>query len=414
MRAGTRPGHHGTVSTPSASGGAPLATPRRLYRRPGDGWIGGVAAGIADHLGLQPRTIRWMFAAVSLAGGLGFALYGAYWIVLVPEEGSKRRLPAWIEYLIAAVLALAVGGQLTSSSPFGAVFVPTLLACLGGALIWRQVAEPDRDRWLRLGRQSLVAKRWGRLQLLGGAGLVVLGGLIIVLRSNLDTAGTTVLAFVVTVVGMAIVTGPWWMRLVVALRAERTERIRSQERAEIAAHLHDSVLQTLALIQRNAASPREVARLARGQERELRHLLYGPRVATGTLAEDLRTAAAEVEDAYAVTVDVVVVGDAPLDDRLGAAVAAAREAMVNAAKHSGRSDLSLYAEVEPEQIGIFVKDRGVGFDVERIDDSRQGVRGSIIGRIERHGGRVELRTAPGAGTEVVIRVDTPRGNRGDH
>jgi signal transduction histidine kinase len=164
------------------------------------------------------------------------------------------------------------------------------------------------------------------------------------------------------------------------------------------------VLQTLALIQRNANSPREVARLARGQERTLRTLLYGSRTASGQFGAELRTAAAEVEDAYAVSVDVVVVGDAPLDDDLAALVAAAREALVNAAKHSGAYAVSVYAELEPDQVSVFVKDRGVGFEMAEIADDRQGVRGSIIGRVERHGGSVRVTTSKGGGTEVELQM----------
>jgi signal transduction histidine kinase len=208
----------------------------------------------------------------------------------------------------------------------------------------------------------------------------------------------------VTVIGLALITGPWWMRMMSQLSSERAERIRSQERADIAAHLHDSVLQTLALIQRNAGSPREVARLARGQERTLRSLLYGDRTATGQFADELRTAAAEVEDAYAVSVDVVVVGDAPLDGDLAALAAAAREALVNAAKHSGVDAVSVYAELEPHEVSVFVKDRGMGFDMDAIADDRQGIRGSIVGRVERHGGTVRLTSAKGAGTEVELRM----------
>jgi signal transduction histidine kinase len=211
---------------------------------------------------------------------------------------------------------------------------------------------------------------------------------------------------VVAVVGIAIITGPWWMRLVAQLTEERTERIRSQERADLAAHLHDSVLQTLALIQRNADAPREVARLARGQERELRNLLYGDRSASGMLGEELRDIAAEVDDDYAVAIDAVVVGDAPLTDDLAALTKAAREALVNAAKHSQTTAISLYAEVEPDAVHVFVKDRGVGFDPSDVATDRQGVRGSIEARMHRHGGTVEIISQPGEGTEV--RLGMPR------
>ena len=226
--------------------------------------------------------------------------------------------------------------------------------------------------------------------------------MIVLARADVTVVRDGALAMIVTAVGLALITGPWWMRLMSQLGVERSERIRSQERAEIAAHLHDSVLQTLALIQRNSGSPREVARLARGQERELRTLLYGRRTSAGDLDAELRAVAGEVEDAYAISIDVVVVGDVALDDDLAAAVAAAREAMVNAAKHAGVNAVSVYAEVEGPTVSIFVKDRGVGFDPSDVADDRQGVRGSIIGRVERHGGSVAVESTPGSGTEITI------------
>jgi signal transduction histidine kinase len=383
------------------------STPR-LYRRPGRRLRGGVAAGIAEHIGVRPLIIRLAFIGLSTAGGLGVALYGAYWIVLpTAPDAPRSRLPTWLEYSVAALAAVAVVGSVAYAMPLGSVFAPTLLACLGGALIWRQATETDRDRWRRLSRNSLSAggfDRVARLRLAAGAALVVAGGVIVLARANVSALRDGLLAVVVAVIGLALLTGPWWMRMMTQLTAERSERIRSQERADIAAHLHDSVLQTLALIQRNASSPREVSRLARGQERDLRNLLYGSRAASGQLAEELRSAAAEVEDAYAITVEAVVVGDAELTDGLAAAAAAAREALVNAAKHAGVTEVSLYAEVEADAVSIFVKDRGVGFDLDEVADDRQGVRGSIIGRMERHGGEVKLRSHPGSGTEVEIRM----------
>jgi signal transduction histidine kinase len=385
-----------------------LATTRRLFRRPDRGLVGGVAAGIADHIGVRVLIVRAAFVLLVTAGGLGVALYGAYWIVLpTAPDAPRSRIPAWLEYVLAAVAAVVAIGTVAWALPLGRAFAPTLLACLGGALIWRQASEPDRDRWRRLSRSSLSASgfdRMGRLRLVAGAALVVGGAVLVLARADFSAIRDGLLAMIVTIVGLALLTGPWWMRMVSQLGAERSERIRSQERADIAAHLHDSVLQTLALIQRNADSPREVTRLARGQERELRNLLYVNRTASGQLADVLRSAAAEVEDAYVISVEVVVVGDALLDDALAAAVAASREALVNAAKHAGVTSVSLYAEVEAEAASIFVKDRGVGFDLDAVADDRQGVRGSIIGRVERHGGKVNIRSRPGSGTEVEIHM----------
>jgi signal transduction histidine kinase/phage shock protein PspC (stress-responsive transcriptional regulator) len=382
---------------------APAA--RQLYRATDAGVLGGVAAGIAEHLRVSARVIRIAFVVLCAAGGLGVALYGTYWIVLPVRPGAGRaRLPGWASWVIGAVVATVVVGSLSQASAIGGLFVPILLACIGGALIWRQATDPERDRWARSSLIAGYTDPLGRFRLAAGAVCVVAGGAIVLARADFSALRDGLLAVVVAVVGLALITGPWWMRLMTQLGAERSERIRSQERADIAAHLHDSVLQTLALIQRNAESPREVARLARGQERELRNLLYGTRTASGQLGDELRSAAAEVEDAYAISVDVVLVGDVPMDDRLAAAVAASREALVNAAKHAEVSGVSLYAEVESDAVSIFVKDRGVGFDPDAVADDRQGVRGSIVGRIERHGGTVQLRTAPGSGTEVQIRM----------
>jgi signal transduction histidine kinase len=219
----------------------------------------------------------------------------------------------------------------------------------------------------------------------------------------------------VLLIGMGLVIGPWAAQTVIELRDERRERIRSQERAEIAAMVHDQVLHTLALIQRRADNPREVARLARGQERDLRNWLYKPSAsAAERLGAAVEAAAAEVEDAYAVSVDAVVVGDCALDVPLNALVQASREAMVNAGKHAGVATLSLYAEVEPEQVSVFVRDRGRGFDPGQVDDDRHGVRGSILGRMERHGGKAEIRSSPGAGTEVRLTMRrTPESQQED-
>ena len=232
------------------------------------------------------------------------------------------------------------------------------------------------------------------------------GGLVFLwLNDALRPARDVLLAVVVVLIAATLILAPWWLRLVRGLTAERTERIRSQERAEVAAHLHDSVLQTLALMQKRVDDPREVAALARRQERELRAWLNGRRAAgEETVALALESAAAEVEEAHGVPIEVVAVGDAPLDERAGALVAAAREAMVNAAKFAGvgGADISLYAEVDPERIEVFVRDRGPGFDPAAVPADRRGVSESIVGRMERHGGRAVVHTAPGEGTEVEL------------
>jgi len=213
----------------------------------------------------------------------------------------------------------------------------------------------------------------------------------------------------VTIAGLAVILGPWIRRLVIELRDERRERIRSEERADVAAHLHDSVLQTLALIQRNADRPRELAALARRQERELRTWLYGDRTAAanghnGTLAAAVDAMVSEVEDLHGIEVDAVTVGECPVDGRVDALLQAAREATVNAAKHAGVDVVSLYVEAEPDRVSAFVRDRGRGFDVDTIPDDRRGISSSIRDRMARNGGTATITSTEGEGTEVALEL----------
>ena len=347
-------------AAPSSDGATAPSAPR-LYRRARHRVLAGVAGGIADHLRISPVAVRVAFVVLAAGGGLGLALYAVFWIVVPPPPGESRRTPWWT-YVLAAAIAVASFGIAVNNGPVAPLFVPSVLALIGGALIWRQASDTERAEWWKISRRSLTAAA-GPGGCAGGRDrLVVVGGIVVIARADFSALRDGVVAVLVTAVGIALITGPWWVGMVSQLGAERTERIRSQERAELAAKLHDSVLQTLALIQRNAGNPREVARLARGQERELRTLLYGPEANTGRLAKALSDAAAEIEDAYAVTVDAVVVGDSELDDDLRALVASAREAMQNAAKHAQVRDISLYAEVEAGAVVAYVRDRGVGFD----------------------------------------------------
>ncbi|MFN3866446.1 MAG: ATP-binding protein [Demequina sp.] len=207
--------------------------------------------------------------------------------------------------------------------------------------------------------------------------------------------------------GSALLLAPWWLRLIRQVGIERDERIREHERAEIAAHLHDSVLQTLTLIRARADDPDSVARLARSQERDLRSYLYQDRPSVEeSVASAIKAAVAEVEDAHGVAIDTVCVGDAPTDEWLGAAVQAAREAIANAARH-GSEPISVYAELTTDSYEVFVRDSGPGFDPDSVPEDRLGIRQSIVGRVARHGGGAEVRSAPGDKTEVMIVM--PRG-----
>lgn len=407
-----------TLDPPTA--GAPAVEGRRLERRSRERIVGGVAGGLADHLGISAAAVRAAFVALAFSGGLGVVLYAVFWIVLPARRADDGRSGmTTVEYVVAITAGLVVLVSSTWVSPLGDLFLPAAVGCVGAALLWRQAGAGQRERWRAMSRTSLTAAaddRWGVARVVAGTGLVIVGCAAVLAGADLSALRDGVQAVVVTLIGVALVTGPWWVRMVTDLGEERRERIRSQERANLAAHLHDSVLQTLALIQRNADSPREVTRLARSQERELRALLYpaegGPAGSgstaapgqAGHLGDALRAAAAEVEDAYAVTVDVVVVGDLDLDERFRALVAAAREAMVNAARHAGVDTLSVYAEVEPTSVVAYVRDRGCGFDLDAVAPDRQGVRGSIIDRVARYRGEATVESTPGAGTEVTIRM----------
>jgi signal transduction histidine kinase len=297
------------------------------------------------------------------------------------------------------------------------VFWPVFLGLVGIALLWRQADEAQRERWLdttgRIDPARIVLGSGGwasYARIAAGAGLMVAAFVVFALRGgSLDMAGDVIVAALLTVVGLGIVVGPWVYRLASDLTAERAERVRTQERADVAAHLHDSVLQTLALIQKNADDGPTVARLARSQERDLRAWLYsGEATDESTVASALRGAAAQVEDAHGVSVEVVTVGDCPFGEALRPVVNATREAVTNAAKHAGTGQVDVYAEITAAAVDVFVRDRGRGFDPDAIAEDRYGVRRSIVDRMERHGGRATIRSAPDEGTEVRLHLPRTR------
>jgi signal transduction histidine kinase len=216
-----------------------------------------------------------------------------------------------------------------------------------------------------------------------------------------------VAAFAILAAGLLLLVGvvvlPWLFLLARTVTRERAARVRAEERAEVATHLHDSVLQTLTLIQKRTGDPAAVARLARHAERELRGWLYGPDAdAPADLAGALRAAAAEVEDRFGASVELVTVGTCPLDERTRGVAAAAGEALVNAAKHAGVAKVSLYAEVTGGRLLVAVRDRGRGFDPATTGRDRHGLTESIVGRMRRLGGTATIHAAPGSGTEVEL------------
>lgn len=401
-----------------ASIAAPPRTPPLLRRRSGR-FVAGVAGGLADHLGVRVLWVRIVLVLLVALNGAGAFAYGLIWIMVRQEPTDTQRVLGQNERqqalgLIALAVAAGMVGAALGNSVISWIVGPLGVAGVGAAVIWREADESQRKRWTEGARTGVAATgRVGILRVLAGAVFVAAGLAVFVVGNvQLGQVQFAVLAVLATLLGVAVITVPWWLKLVRDLGEERRQRIVEAERAEIAAHLHDSVLQTLALIQRQSDQPREVLRLARGQERELRHWLYGP---TGYgragmappsraagLAEAVTTAAAEVEDTYAIDVRPVVVGDHPLDDDLRALVLAAREAMVNAAKHAQVGEISVYVEVEDGEANVFVRDRGVGFDPDAVSADRHGLADSVHARMKRHGGSVRLRSTPGEGTEVHL------------
>lgn len=427
------PGSHDAADAAASTATGPAAPTmqwRRATRNSTDPMVGGVASGLAAHFGVPVFWVRIAFVVSSAMSGLGIALYAAWWMFLPTDARFEQTAPglesasrtgkrpsrAWRMSDVGPALALGVLGVglvLGVQAVFGrgAILVPLLVAGLGVALLWRQADEAQRERWLdSSGRVDPFRAVFGAgtaasyVRLAAGIGLVAVAIVLFSLTSGrLEVAREVWLASLLGIVGLAVVVGPWVIRLVSDLGAERAERIRTQERADMAAHLHDSVLQTLALIQRNASDPVTVAKLARSQERELRSWLYtGEESDAASVAGALREAAARVEDEHAVVVDVVTVGDVEMSEHLRPLVHAAREAMVNAAKHAGPGRVDVFAEASATLVEVFVRDRGRGFDPETVAEDRMGIRHSIIDRMFRHGGTADVRSVPGEGAEVRL------------
>jgi signal transduction histidine kinase len=375
--------------------------------------VAGVCAGLAKQTGIDLTLIRIVFVALTFAGGLGLLLYVVMW-ALVPAEGQPGRSVSVPQLHGRGGLEVAVGVGLLLLSLLltlralglwwsDVLTWPVVLVAAGGALLWHEAGARSRltpDEADESPEEAVaVASRTGL-----GVALVVAAGIAFLASTGaLSAARDVLLSVLVVAVVLGVIFGPWIVRLARSLTEERAERIRSQERAEISAHLHDSVLQTLALVQQRSDDPRAVEALARRQERELRAWL-GRRSAPGvtTLGAALEAAAGEVERDHGARVEVVTVGQAPLDERAQALVAAAREAMVNAAKFGDGSVVDVYAEVADERIEVFVRDRGPGYAVDQIAPDRRGVRESIMGRMERNGGRAAIHSTQGEGTEVEL------------
>ncbi len=425
-----------------------LAQPRVVRPRSGR-YLAGVCAGVAEHLGLPVRWVRVATVALAFAGGAGIAAYIFLWVLtpaegsgVVPEPARLGRGPllgSMTPYAVpspqpapspsptpvpapspsqAAVTpvgerparllvlgALVVGlGVILGASKLGVdvragILLPILVIGAGAVIAWSQLDTAQRSRWIG-GDQGARGMALARIGL--GLVLAVIGLVILVTRGrSLTAVWDALLATAAVLLGAALIAAPWVIRLWSDLRAEQAATVRATERADIAAHLHDSVLQTLALIQRKAEDPHAVSQLARAQERELRAWLYaGPAGSDSTLAAALTAVAHDVEDEQGAAIDLVVTGDRPIESQGEALVRAFREALLNAVRH-GRPPVTAYVEIGAAGVEAFVKDRGDGFDPETVPTDRLGVRESILGRMERHGGTARVRRLD-EGTEIEL------------
>lgn len=416
----------------------------RLVRARQGRRLAGVCAGLAEHLGAPVGWVRVVFVLLTLSGGAGLLAYGFLW-VLVPDAADVQGVPARVggrlrvappvapadRSVVAesgrprgagvlepsggplllvggfvVVLGLVLAVQRAGVDVRAGFLVPALTIGAGVVLAWSQLDEARRAQWLGEGqapRGPAVAR------ILVGGALAVVGIVVLATRGkSIAAVWDAGLAVVAVLVGAVLIAAPWVLRLWGQLRAEQLATARANERADIAAHLHDSVLQTLALIQRRADDPTTVAQLARAQERELRTWLYASRhAAADTLAGAVREVVAEVEDNHGATVELVLTGDVPLDPDVAALVKALREALLNAVRH-GRPPVTAYVEASPARIEAFVRDRGDGFDLGSVAPDRHGVRDSILARMERHGGSARVRILD-QGTEVALTLPAREG-----
>ena len=370
------------------------AAPYPVMSRPQSGRVvAGVAAGLAQNLGVSALSVRIALTALTLLGGVGAMAYAGLWIFTpaLDDAPSTRRSPLSLVLVLLALAGSAVGVLGVSGASLSAA-VPLAVVAIGAVLAWLAY---DRGLNTPVGLVAVAA----------GAVLVI-GGVVVAAVTWESGSGSAILATALTLVGFGALVVPLVLKLWRSLSQEQAAKAVSEERAEIAARLHDSVLQTLALIQKRAGDSREVTRLARAQERELRAWLFdAPSAAPTTCFGALEAACGEVEDLFDIRVSAVTVGeDTELTESAKLLIQAAREAMVNAGKHAGVDVVDVYAELLAGELSIFVRDRGVGFDVENIPADRHGIRDSIRARVEGSGGRVRISSTPGEGTEVELAV----------
>jgi signal transduction histidine kinase len=413
-----------------------------LRRARQDRLAGGVAAGLAARTGLDVTVVRTMFVLVTLlSAGTGAAAYVLAWLLVpaVGEDGSMasqdssiaskaltdRRGIALAAGLGSVLIVVLLIASALGAGWLGSLAWPLVISVAGIVLIWRNAPADEQaimrrlaEPLLGLAEGSTRSRSRSRSVLRASIAAVLLaGGLAALLSGHVAHLLLPLGGVALVIAAIVVVLGPWWLRIARDLVIERQARVRAEERSDMAARVHDSVLQTLALIQRRADEPQQVIQLARAQERELRSWLFDGRAPGSldgqamTLAAGVRLIQQEVEAQHRIAVEAVTVGDCALDDDLRTLLAAAREATVNAVKWSGADVVSLFAEVEPTEVSLFVRDRGRGFDPATVPGDRKGLAESVHARMTRHGGSATVRSIEGEGTEVSLTMPRAAGER---
>jgi signal transduction histidine kinase/phage shock protein PspC (stress-responsive transcriptional regulator) len=385
----------------------PTFPDRLRVPRGSDRVLAGVASGWANRWGVEPTVVRAAVGLLTLAGGLGVVLYGGAAILSTDSvEEPARLLRSWDRWRRELAIGCAVGATLVACRAIGlwpgdGIMLPAIAVAVGISIIWSLGGRT---------RPSVGGVTVRVVQVVVGLALLVAGvGSLASRTGGLAGVGASAGAIAVVVGGLAIFAAPAVGRLLQRLDDERAARIREDERARMAAHLHDSVLQSLVLLQRTG-DPRRMTTIARRQERELRAWLYGTthEGEPTSLHAAIDAVAVAIEADHDVRVEAVVVGDQPLDDAARALVAAVREALVNAARHAHVERVDVFVEADDAELTGFVRDTGRGFDPTTVAGDRRGISESIVGRVQRLGGTATLSSRPGAGTEVELRVPRPR------
>ena len=429
---------HRCIRTPPSPPSRPYGPPpwvRRhhrghgpLRRRSDDRFLGGVAGAVAATTGFEITVVRVGLVVFGLASGVGVAVYVVAWLVIPALDEDRsiasraladgRALVTLIAFAPPLVVALLLAAALHAPWAGGLAW-PAFISAGGLVLVWRDGTDTDRSHLRQAVGPLVQIGSSGRgswrilLARVVAAAVMGLAGVAAMTQSHRGAVLAPLAGVALLFGAIVVVFGPWWLRAGRDLVLERQARLRAEERSDLAARVHDSVLQTLALIQRHATDPARVTQLARSQERELRSWLWeGQRPGSfggdgkATVASAIERIQSDVEADHEVRVEAVVVGDTALTESLEALLAAGREATVNAAKWSGADVVSIYAEVEADCVCLYVRDRGRGFDRSTVGPDRRGLTESIEGRMSRAGGTARLRSEPGAGTEVTLRLPT--------